>query len=163
MRRLLGITLLAIVAIFLSRLVLGQSRRAKTAEVVKAAEVVESSRGITPRNISKPAKPKSAGGIKPGDLFQPTKIWEVHLTFTPDQWQAMQPKQGPRGQREPGSRGVALLGPEGGRNGFLAATGMVFDYVHADLRFGEHAFNDVGVRYKGNGTFATSQRTLNAR
>jgi spore coat protein H len=179
MRRLLAITLLIIVVFFLSRMVLAQSRKErrtqvgkiaefhkipeveraaevhKTAELTKAAKVRKTSEAPKSVNVVKPK-----GDTKAADVFQPTKIWEVHLTFSPDQWQAMQPKQGPRGQRDPGARGVPLLGPEGGRNGFLAAAGMVFDYVNADLKFGEHAFKDVGVRYKGNGTFMTSQRTL---
>jgi len=103
---------------------------------------------------------KSDNALKPGDIFQATKIWDVHLTFTPEQWHAMEPKQGPRGKRQSGGGGVPLLGPEGGRNGFLAAMGLVFDYVHADMTFGDRSFKDVAVRYKGNGTYMSSQQTL---
>jgi spore coat protein H len=110
--------------------------------------------------LAQPLKEKPAIVIKPADVFQPTKIWEVHLTFTPDQWQAMEPKQGPRGPRDSNSAGVPLQGAEGGRNGFLAAAGLQFSYVHADLKFDEHSFKDVGVRYKGNGTYMSSQNTL---
>lgn len=98
-------------------------------------------------------------GPKPGDVFLGTNIWTIHLTFTAEQWQAMEPKQGPRPSRPFGAGGM-LLGPEGGRNGVLSAFGMTFDYVHAALEFGTNKFADVGVRYKGNGTFMTAQETL---
>ena len=42
----------------------------------------------------------------------------------------------------------------------MASFGMRFDYVHADLEFGTNKFKDVGVRYKGNGTFFSSRNTL---
>lgn len=98
--------------------------------------------------------------LKPADIFQTTNIWTVHLTFTAEQWQAMEPKQGPRPARRPGAGGMSLLGPEGGRNGILAAFGTQFNYVHAALEFGTNKFPDVGVRYKGNGTFMTAQESL---
>jgi len=101
----------------------------------------------------------AATGLKPGDVFLTTNIWAVHLTFTAEQWQAMEPKQGARPARPFGTGGM-LLGPEGGRNGILAAFGTQFDYVHAALEFGTNRFQDVAVRYKGNGTFMTSQNSL---
>ena len=101
----------------------------------------------------------TAAGIKPSDVFLTTNVWTVNLTFAPEQWQAMEPKQGPRPARPFGAGGM-LLGPEGGRNGILAAFGTQFEYVHAALEFGTNRFADVGVRYKGNGTFMTSQNSL---
>ena len=84
------------------------------------------------------AKPRAE--LTPDDVFQTTSVREVHLTFTPEQWQAMEPKQGP-------PSGTSLLGPEGGRNGLMAAAGVQFEYVHADLTLGEQLFKNVGVRY----------------
>jgi spore coat protein H len=102
----------------------------------------------------------AAAKLKPSDIFKGTNIWEVHLKFAPKEWDAMEPKQGPRPERPAGARGFSLQGPEGGRNGMMAAFGMVFEYVHADLEFGTNRLKDVGVRHKGNGTFFTSQATL---
>jgi spore coat protein H len=105
---------------------------------------------------------KDAGDQKsqrPGDIFQFTRIWDVHLRFTPEQWEAMEPKQAsgrPGGNR----RGSFLQGPEGGRNGIAAAFGITFDYVSAELEFGPDQFKDVGVRYKGNGTFLSSREGI---
>ena len=71
----------------------------------------------------------------------------------------MEPKQGPRPPR--GNRGGSFLqGPEGGRNGIAAAFGITFDYVRADVEIGTNRFKDVGVRYKGNGTFLSSREGL---
>src|SRR5947208_1085055 len=104
-------------------------------------------------------EPPDAGrtnNLRPTDIFRFTNVWTIQLSFTPEQWQAMEPKQAGGPQRG-GRRGSFLQGPEGGRNGIAAAFGVVFDYVRADLEFGTNKFKDVGVRYKGNGTFLSSR------
>ncbi len=53
-----------------------------------------------------------------------------------------------------------LRGREGGRNGLSAARGIVFEYVRAAVEIEGRRFGDVAVRYKGNGTYMTSQRDL---
>lgn len=66
---------------------------------------------------------------------------------------------GPGGPgRGPGM--MNLQGPEGKRNGVAAMAGIEFNYVHADLEFEGREFRDVGVRYKGNGTFMESRGAL---
>lgn len=92
------------------------------------------------------------------EVLDATKVWDVHLTFTPEQWKAMEPVQGSRPER--GRNRSFLQGPEGGRNGIAAAFGIEFAYVRADLEFGPHRFKEVGVRYKGNGTFLSSREGL---
>jgi len=106
------------------------------------------------------ADPKNndPGNLKPADIFRSTKIWTIHLRFSSDQWEAMEPKQPREQQRRFG--GNWLLGPEGGRNGLMAAQGINFDYVRADFEFGNIRLKDVGVRYKGNGTFWSSRDRL---
>jgi len=59
-----------------------------------------------------------------------------------------------------GGFGMMLQGPEGKRNGIASAMGIEFEYVHADLEFGGRLLKDVGVRYKGNGTFLESRGSL---
>ena len=174
----------------------------------------------------KPLQPAKAS-----ELFQTTKVWTIHLTFTPEQWAAMEPRQAERnrfggrdGRRDfgPGTflapafmqvadadkdgklsraefislggkwfaewdkaqagqlsaeqlragldgalaqsaarpRGMNLQGPEGQRNGLASAQGLEFDYVHADLEFEGQVIKDVGVRYKGNGTYMQSRGAL---
>jgi spore coat protein H len=68
-----------------------------------------------------------------------------------------QPQPGRMGR---GGTGFNLQGPEGTRNGLASALGIEFKYVKADLEFEGQAFNDVGVRYKGNGTFLESRGSL---
>src|SRR5687767_4054831 len=80
--------------------------------------------------------------LRPTNLFQFTKIWSVHLRFTPEQWDAMEPRQAERrfgGNR----RGSFLQGPEGSRNGIAAAFGITFDYTRAELEFETASFKDV--------------------
>ena len=100
-----------------------------------------------------------ANSLTPGNVFRFTNLWTIHLSFTPEQWEAMEPKQ--QGRPRSGGRRVSFLqGPEGGRNGIAAAFGVVFEYVRADLEFGTNKFKEVGVRYKGNGTFLSSRESL---
>lgn len=178
------------------------------------------------------------------ELFSQTTVWTVHLTFTPDQWTAMEPKDsgqgpfgGPGGPRGPGAPGgpaafgpgnilapaflgdgdqnhdgklsreefgalahkwfdawdkkstghlerdqirdglnailrlpamgagggppgTMLQGQPGMRNGLAGAMGIDFKYVHADLDFEGTALTNIGIRYKGNGTFLQSRGTL---
>jgi spore coat protein CotH len=53
-----------------------------------------------------------------------------------------------------------LQGADGKRNGLASAMGIEFVYVHADLDFQGHQLKDVGVRYKGNGTFLESRGSV---
>lgn len=64
--------------------------------------------------------------------------------------------------RNPAGGGVAtmLLAEEGKRNGISAALGTEFEFVHADLEFEGQRLSDVGVRYKGNGTFMESRDSM---
>jgi len=64
--------------------------------------------------------------------------------------------------RNPAGGGMAsmLLAEEGKRNGISAALGTEFEFVHADLEFEGQRLSDVGVRYKGNGTFMESRNSL---
>ncbi len=96
-----------------------------------------------------PARPAdiNSPGFSADDLFQLSKVWTIDLVFSPAEWTTMKPRMdGPHG---PGF----LLGPDGGRNGFLAAQGLTFNWGHADLTIGGKSFSDVGVRFKGNGTY----------
>ena len=53
-----------------------------------------------------------------------------------------------------------LQAAEGHRNGLAGASGIDFQYVHADMEFEGKQIKDVGVRYKGNGTWMQSQGQL---
>ena len=46
-----------------------------------------------------------------------------------------------------------LQGPEGKRNGFAASRGVQFEYVHGNVTINGQTLKNIGVRYKGNGTY----------
>src|SRR4051812_5039288 len=73
-----------------------------------------------------PAADISSPDFAAQDLFEFAKVRTIELSFAADQFKAMTPRYGGRGQG-------FLLGPEGGHNGFLAASGLTFDWAHADL------------------------------
>jgi hypothetical protein len=114
---------------------------------------------ISIQSVAQEPNESGTNRLRSSDIFQFTNVWTIHLRFTPEQWQAMEPRQAggaPRGNRG----GSFLQGPEGGRNGIAAAFGIAFDYVRAELEFGTNKFKEVGVRYKGNGTFLSSRESL---
>src|SRR5262249_24796992 len=60
------------------------------------------------------AKGKSAEDLKTSNLFNLTNVWTVHLKFTPEQWEAMEPKDGGSG---PFGGGRGRFGGRGGGPG----------------------------------------------
>src|SRR5882724_7516280 len=54
----------------------------------------------------------AAAPAKPADLFQCTKVWTLHLQFTPEQWAALEPKGADEAFPGPGGP------PRGGPGGF---------------------------------------------
>lgn len=88
------------------------------------------------------------------DLFQLTKVWNVDLTFTAEQWKGIAPKYSPLG-----FGAARLQGAEGARNGLSAQGGIEFDWTHADFAIDGRKFPDIAVRYKGNGTFRQGQQS----
>jgi spore coat protein CotH len=87
------------------------------------------------------------------------KAWDTNGTGKLD---GNQIRAGLDAIRNPAGGGVAamLLAQEGKRNGIAVALGIEFEYVHADLEFEGRRLSDVGVRYKGNGTFMESRDSL---
>ena len=61
--------------------------------------------GITIFAAPAPAPTKAA------ELFRTTKIWNIYLTWTAAEWEAMEPKGGQRGPGGPGGRGGGGFGP----------------------------------------------------
>jgi len=86
------------------------------------------------------------------ELFQISKVWTVHLTFSQTAWDTLEPE--PSGGV---GVGFGFIGPEGKRNGISAVRGLDFQYVHADLEFDGRRFADVAVRFKGNSTYPPGQ------
>ncbi len=101
-------------------------------------------------------------------MFGLTKVWSMHLIVQADQWEKMQPKRGPGGFGFPPNRDGKA--PEGKRDGKAAEGnrdakqrgmfGFDFAYVKGEVEIDGQKFTDVGVRYKGNGSYAASRNRL---
>ena len=70
------------------------------------------------------------------DLFQITKVWNVELQFTQEQWNIMTPGRAIPGVAAPHSDG-----------------GEVFNWAHTAITIDGKKFDDIAIRYKGNQTF----------
>jgi spore coat protein H len=110
--------------------------------------------GTAPFAARQDVTPTNVTSIRAAEFFTPAKVWTAHLSMSADAWRAMQPRYG----SSSGGFGNRFLGPPGGRNGVAARQGIEFDYVHAALRIDEWTFRDVGVRYKGNGSYLRATR-----
>jgi len=107
---------------------------------------------LSPLTSAQPAGTAAAPAANP--LFQDARVITVNLTFTPQEFAALRPIRVAGG----GSRESWLQGAEGHRNGLSASRGIEFPYVHATATIDGRTIRDIGVRYKGNGTFNLGQR-----
>jgi hypothetical protein len=122
--------------------------------------------------------PQAPPALTQDQLFQTSKVWNVHLSLPNDPFTALTPPPAPppappptppAGQPPPPPQRMEIpavlppallkqvlggfVGPEGGRNGLSAQRGVEFAYIHASLEIDGVRFNDVAVRPKGNGTY----------
>jgi spore coat protein CotH/Ca2+-binding EF-hand superfamily protein len=105
------------------------------------------------------AKPQTA---KPSSrLFGLDKVWSMHLTIQPKAWETMQPTPmgGPFGWGRPPAREAKP--PEKGEDRKQRGMfGRDYAYVKALLEIDGKTYKDVGVRFKGNFSYAASQGRL---
>jgi RNA polymerase sigma factor (sigma-70 family) len=84
-------------------------------------------------------------------FYRTTNIWPVHLTFTREQWKALEPKRVavlpnfilPDGR-------ILLRNPEARRSGLLGVLGYEYYWSQAQCEFGQVSFTNVAARVKGN-------------
>ncbi len=86
------------------------------------------------------------------NTFGLTKLHQVHIEVTQKDYDAMQPKGG----GFPGGGFGGAQPPEKAPTKF----GYEFPYAHAKVNFGDTELKDVGLRYKGNGSYMMSARML---
>lgn len=93
------------------------------------------------------------------ELFAVTNVWDVHLRFTSNQWMALGPERVRPVQRivEPDGT-IVLRNPNALRNGLAGVLGIDLPWSACDMVFGDVTFSNVAVRFKGNGTFVSSQQ-----
>src|ERR1044071_9463799 len=84
-------------------------------------------------------------GTKPFDLFKGTNVWTVHLKFTPDQWDAMEPKGGGGGffGGPGGARGPGGPGGFGGPAMFLAPSFLKHGDLNQDGKLSKEEFESL--------------------
>jgi DNA-directed RNA polymerase specialized sigma24 family protein len=102
---------------------------------------------------SNAATPRLEGGKVRGaeDLYRTTNIWLAHLSFTREQWKALEFKRigaMPNFDRPEGL--VFLRNPQARRNGIVGVLGFEFDWTHANFELGGATFTNVAARVKGN-------------
>jgi spore coat protein CotH/DNA-directed RNA polymerase specialized sigma24 family protein len=96
--------------------------------------------------------PLDARAIHDGfDLYQTTNIWPLHLSFTREQWKALEPEYiGPLPNFARADGFWLLRNPNARRSGLAGVLGYQFDWTHAEFGIGNLAFSNVAVRAKGN-------------
>ncbi len=95
------------------------------------------------------AQTLGAADITADDFFSSTHVWDAHFTFTPAAYKGLAPVAKEVASSPRLSRFEA---PDGLRNGITGASGLELEYVHGSLNLAGRQFDDIGVRYKGNGT-----------
>lgn len=86
------------------------------------------------------------------ELFGLTQLHRMQLTVAADDYPRMDPPS--RGFGGPAARPPAVAPEAAGAGNF----GFEFEYVPAELQIGDETFKDIGLRYKGSGTYLMSQR-----
>jgi RNA polymerase sigma factor (sigma-70 family) len=85
------------------------------------------------------------------DLYRTTNIWHAHLSFTREQWKALEVKRiGPMPNFVRPDGLIFLRNPQARRSGVAGVLGFEFDWTHASFEFGGVAFTNVAARVKGN-------------
>ena len=94
-------------------------------------------------------------------LFGVTSVLDIHLHFTPQEWENLQPPDdvnwkfaaARRGAREDAVAGRNFHSEKSSRPGIVGYSGVDHQYGMANVTIGDEAIYEAGVRYKGNGTF----------
>lgn len=100
-------------------------------------------------------------------LFGPRNLLDVHLQFTSAEWKKLQPPDNVnwdfgkalQGVIEDSSAGRNFHSEKSSRPGLAGYMGVDHQYGMADVTIGEAKIREVGVRYKGNGTFMAAGRS----
>lgn len=93
----------------------------------------------------------------PAEFFVTDKVWDIHFTLSADEWKAMQAAN---------KRGIAALfgakpkekrEPDPDRPKSISPFGYEFPYGRVSVDIDGTIINDVGLRFKGNSSFATAR------
>lgn len=108
---------------------------------------------LGPSHAAAPATVRSSPD-GPGSVFGLTRLWNMHLTVTARDWETMQPRRG--------GLGPAGVPGKAGDDGRIVRSqfGFDFEYVRGDLEIEGVRLPNVGVRFKGNSSYALTARVL---
>ncbi len=123
----------------------------------------------TPELPAKPGRPSAklapilatnAAALRvAGEFFQPSNVWDIHLSFRSNEWAALEPKRVPPVLDFIRSDGPPLLrNPDASRAGLAGILGVDLPWSRGDVRVGDAVLTNVAARFKGNGTFVASVR-----
>jgi len=112
----------------------------------------------------------STGPVGGGaEVFETHRLWKVHVRVSAKGWEMMQPTRGSRlafllgvKRSELPTTQATTQGAEGGKkNGegerlAPVAAGYEYAYVRASVEFDGERIEDVGLRFKGNGSYNSS-------
>ena len=124
---------------------------------VAVLAVAVSDRGQVSWAVDEAAKTTKAAV---GDgVFELTNVWDIHLTLTAKEYEGMQAATGggfpgfgpPQPPAAPRADGRELH-----RNRF----GVDLPWATCSVKVGDETFDNVAIRYKGNGTFMDASRTI---
>lgn len=106
-------------------------------------------------------KKPAQGKDKAASLFGLDKLWVAHLTIPASSWDTIQPSRGPgffgfAGAPKGKEKAQEQVMPGQPRGAF----GFDFEYAKGDLEFNGKTWKDVGVRFKGNSSYAMSAGSL---
>ena len=108
---------------------------------------------------------------KPAELLDASKIWSIHLTFTQQQWDAMEPKGGGGfgGRGGPGGRGGMRMGGPGELPAMIATPAFMKGDKDADGKLSREEFVGLGNSWfkawdkQNEGKLSNAQLTAGVR
>lgn len=113
--------------------------------------------GVEPENGWAGPRPDARGLRTRGEFFLRTNVWQVHLTFTEEQWAAVQATGiRPGINFNPVEGKFPLRSEHAPRNGLAGVMGLGQPWSSARVSVGGMDVGLVSVRLKGNGTFLNS-------
>ncbi len=94
-------------------------------------------------------------------FFGLDKVWEIHLQMEPEEWATIQPPEDMdwdflKAFQKVGEDAIAgknFHSERSTRPGLAGYFGVDHQYGKGNITIGEKTINDVGIRFKGNGTF----------
>lgn len=101
--------------------------------------------------------PAADKGVAGANVFDPVKVWPVHITLSAEEFAAIQPRGG-FGFGPPPKEPAKPADPK--REVHRSQFGSDLVWGTGSVTVGDETFEKVGIRYKGNGTIMDTARTM---